>query len=105
MHSVAGPDWIAWVRGLAMEDGIFMGISGGYTFAMAMKLAEDAAEGSVMLVMLPDTGERYLSTPLFDGIAEQHTTPRSLFCQEYRHMAKRIVVARRRTLATVIRLA
>lgn len=81
MHSVAGPDWIAWSRRLAMEDGIFMGISGGYTFAMAMKLAEDALEGSVMLVMLPDTGERYLSTPLFDRIAEQRTKPRSFFAK------------------------
>ena len=67
---VAGPDGIAWSRRLAAEEGIFTGISGGSTFAVAMKLAETAPDGSVMLVMLPDTGERYLSTPLFEGIPE-----------------------------------
>ncbi|MEO1308175.1 MAG: pyridoxal-phosphate dependent enzyme [Pseudomonadota bacterium] len=70
---VAGPDGIAWSRRLAAEEGIFTGISGGSTFAIAMKLAETAPDGSVMLVMLPDTGERYLSTPLFEGIAEDMT--------------------------------
>lgn len=67
---VAGPDGIAWSRRLAAEEGIFTGISGGSTFATAMKVAETAPEGSVLLVMLPDTGERYLSTPLFDGIPQ-----------------------------------
>ncbi|MEL7280707.1 MAG: pyridoxal-phosphate dependent enzyme [Pseudomonadota bacterium] len=67
---VAGADGIAWSRRLAAEEGIFTGISGGSTFAIAMQLAESAPDGSVMLVMLPDTGERYLSTPLFDGIPE-----------------------------------
>lgn len=67
---VAGADGIAWSRRLAAEEGIFTGISGGSTFAVAMKLAETAPAGSSMLVMLPDTGERYLSTPLFEGIAE-----------------------------------
>ncbi|MEM9249992.1 MAG: pyridoxal-phosphate dependent enzyme [Pseudomonadota bacterium] len=70
---VAGADGIAWSRRLAAEEGIFTGISGGSTFAVAMALAETAPAGSVMLVMLPDTGERYLSTPLFDGIAEDMT--------------------------------
>jgi cysteine synthase A len=70
---VTGPDGIAWSRRLAAEEGIFTGISGGSTFAVAMKLAETAPKGSVMLVMLPDTGERYLSTPLFEGIAEEMT--------------------------------
>ena len=70
---VAGADGIAWSRRLAAEEGIFTGISGGSTFAIAMKLAETAPEGSVMLVMLPDTGERYLSTPLFEGVAEGMT--------------------------------
>ena len=46
-----------------------VGISAGATFATAMKVAETAPEGSVILAMLPDTGERYLSTPLFDDIA------------------------------------
>ncbi len=65
---VAGPEGIEWSRKLARQEGIFTGISGGATFAVAMKVAETAPEGSVILCMLPDTGERYLSTPLFDGI-------------------------------------
>jgi len=67
---VAGPDAIRWSRELARKEGIFTGISGGATFATAVKVAEKAAAGSVILVMLPDTGERYLSTPLFEGIVE-----------------------------------
>ena len=67
---VKGADGIAWSRRLAAEEGIFTGISGGSTFAVSMALAEKAPEGSVILCMLPDTGERYLSTPLFEGIAE-----------------------------------
>ncbi|MGD8324057.1 MAG: cysteine synthase A [Gammaproteobacteria bacterium] len=57
-------------RRLAAEEGIFVGISAGATLAAAMKAAEKAAEGSVLLAMLPDTGERYLGTYLFDDIAE-----------------------------------
>jgi cysteine synthase A len=57
-------------RSLARSEGIFCGISSGGTFAAAAKLAAEAPEGSVILAMLPDTGERYLSTPLFEGIAE-----------------------------------
>lgn len=70
---VAGPDGIGWARRLAAEEGIFTGISGGSTFAVAMKVAETAPEGAVILAMLPDTGERYLSTPLFEGVAEAMT--------------------------------
>ncbi|MDZ7748671.1 MAG: hypothetical protein U5K43_07380 [Halofilum sp. (in: g-proteobacteria)] len=55
-------------RRLARQEGIFTGISGGATFAAAVKVAEQAPAGSVLLAMLPDTGERYLSTPLFEGI-------------------------------------
>ncbi|MGR3290557.1 MAG: PLP-dependent cysteine synthase family protein [Paracoccaceae bacterium] len=65
---VAGVEGIEWSKKLARQEGIFTGISGGATFAVAMKVAEDAPEGSVILCMLPDTGERYLSTPMFDGI-------------------------------------
>ncbi len=68
---VAGPEGIAWSRRLAAEEGIFVGISAGATLAVAMKVAETAPDGSVILAMLPDTGERYLSTPLFDGIPEE----------------------------------
>jgi cysteine synthase len=57
-------------RNLASREGIFCGISSGATFAAALKVAADAAQGAVILAMLPDTGERYLSTILFEGIAE-----------------------------------
>jgi cysteine synthase A len=70
---VAAPDGIAWARKLAQREGILTGISGGSTFAVAMKVAEQADPGSVILCMLPDTGERYMSTPLFDGIPEEMT--------------------------------
>ena len=65
---VAGPEGIEWSRRLAQDEGIFTGVSGGATFAVAMQVAERAPSGSVLLAMLPDTGERYLSTPLFEGI-------------------------------------
>ncbi len=57
-------------RALARQEGIFCGISSGGTFAAALKVANEAPAGSVILAMLPDTGERYLSTLLFEGIAE-----------------------------------
>jgi len=70
---VPGPVGIEWSRKLAQKEGIFTGISGGSTFAVAMQVAEKAAPDSVILCMLPDTGERYLSSPLFEGIAEGMT--------------------------------
>ena len=57
-------------RELAMREGIFCGVSSGGTFAAARKVAEQSPEGTVLLAMLPDTGERYLSTFLFEGIEE-----------------------------------
>ena len=57
-------------RALAKSEGVFCGISSGGTFAAARKVAEEAPAGSVILAMLPDTGERYMSTVLFEGIAE-----------------------------------
>ena len=57
----------------AANQGIFVGISSGATFGVAMKIAAKAQPGSVILAMLPDTGERYLTTPLFEGIAEDMT--------------------------------
>jgi cysteine synthase len=57
-------------RDLSMKEGIFCGISSGATFAAAKKVAAKAPKGSVILAMLPDTGERYLSTILFEGINE-----------------------------------
>jgi cysteine synthase A len=68
--SIPGPLGIEWSRKLAAKEGIFTGISGGATFAAAMQIAEKAPAGSVLLCMLPDTGERYLSSPLFEGIPE-----------------------------------
>jgi len=57
-------------RTLAAKEGIFAGISSGATLAAGLTIAEKAGSGSVIVCMLPDTGERYLSTPLFDGIDE-----------------------------------
>ena len=57
-------------RELAAKEGIFTGISAGATLATALDVARDAPKGSVILAMLPDTGERYLSTPLFEGVEE-----------------------------------
>jgi cysteine synthase A len=68
---VAGADGVAWAKKLAQSEGILTGISGGASFAVAMGIAEAAAPGSVILAMLPDTGERYLSTPLFADIPEE----------------------------------
>jgi len=59
-----------WSRQLARQEGIFCGISAGGTFAAAMKLAESIPADSHVLVMLPDTGERYLSTPLWADLKE-----------------------------------
>ncbi|RIA55040.1 cysteine synthase A [Dichotomicrobium thermohalophilum] len=66
LRPVSGDDGVHWARQLAAKEGILTGVSGGATFAVAMEIARGAPEGSVILVMLPDTGERYLSTPLFE---------------------------------------
>jgi len=57
-------------RRLAQEEGLFVGISAGGTVAAALRVAEKAPKGSVILAMLPDTGERYLSTFLFEGVPD-----------------------------------
>jgi cysteine synthase len=57
-------------RRLAAEEGVFVGISAGATLAAALRVAEKAEQGSVILAMLPDTGERYLSTFLFEGVSD-----------------------------------
>jgi len=67
---VSDDEAIATARALATEEGIFCGISSGGTFAAALKVAARAEAGSSILAMLPDTGERYLSTPLFEGVKE-----------------------------------
>ena len=66
--AIADETAIACARDLAHREGIFCGISAGGTFAGALAVAEKAAPGSVLLAMLPDTGERYLSTVLFEGV-------------------------------------
>ena len=70
---VSGADGMKWSRELARQEGIFTGVSGGSTFAVAMQLAERAEQGATLLCMLPDTGERYLSAPLFEDVPEGMT--------------------------------
>jgi len=70
---IAGADGITWAKKLAAQEGIMTGVSGGSTFAVAMQIAEKAEKGTVILCMLPDTSERYLSSPLFEDIAEDMT--------------------------------
>lgn len=85
---VAGVDALQCARDLAAKEGIFCGTSAGATFAAALKVAETAPDGSRILAMLPDTGERYLSTALFDNVVAEMseeemeiaaTTPRFRF--------------------------
>lgn len=66
LEAVSGEEGAEAARQLARREGIMTGISGGATFAVAIRIAKAAPAGSVMLCMLPDTGERYLSTPLFE---------------------------------------
>ncbi len=68
--TVTDDEAIETAKRLAIEEGIFCGISSGGTFAAALKVAANAKPGSAILAMLPDTGERYLSTPLFEGVKE-----------------------------------
>ena len=70
LHTVSDTRAIDVARQLAAGEGIFTGISGGATLATALQIASRAEPGSVILSMLPDTGERYLSTPLFEGVNE-----------------------------------
>ena len=70
LHTVSDTRAIDVARRLAAGEGIFTGISGGATLATALQIASGAEPGSVILAMLPDTGERYLSTPLFEGVNE-----------------------------------
>jgi cysteine synthase A len=66
--TVQAPDAMKWSRALAQQEGIFVGITAGATFAGALEVCKNAARNSTVLCMLPDTGERYLSTPLFADI-------------------------------------
>jgi cysteine synthase len=66
--TITGADAMHWSKQLAQKEGIFVGITAGGTFAGALQVCKDAAKGATVLCMLPDTGERYLSTPLFADI-------------------------------------
>ncbi len=81
---ISNADAMSWAKQLAQKEGIFVGITAGGTFAAAIEVCKTAPKGSTILCMLPDTGERYLSTPLFAGIeadmneeelAISHSTP------------------------------
>ncbi len=71
--TIAGPDALQCSRDLAAKEGIFVGITAGATFAGALKVAASAPPGANILCMLPDTGERYLSTPLFADVPIEMT--------------------------------
>jgi cysteine synthase A len=71
--SVTGAEAMACSRDLAAREGVFVGITSGATFAAALKVAAGAKPGANILCMLPDTGERYLSTPLFGDIPADMT--------------------------------
>ena len=71
--TVSGPEAMQWSRQLARREGIFVGTSAGATFAAAIQVCKDASKGSTVLCMLPDTGERYLTTPLFADIPVEMT--------------------------------
>ncbi len=77
---ITGADAMHWSRELATKEGIFVGITSGATFAGALEIAKDAATGANILCMLPDTGERYLSTPLFaDVSADMNDEEKAIF--------------------------
>jgi cysteine synthase A len=71
--TIPGADAMNWSKQLAQKEGIFVGITSGATFAGALKVAAEAPAGSTILCMLPDTGERYLSTPLFAEVPADMT--------------------------------
>ncbi len=70
---IDGNDALRCAKELALKEGIFVGISAGATFSGALRVAQAAPQGANILCMLPDTGERYLSTPLFEGVAVEMT--------------------------------
>ena len=70
---IPGPDALKCSKELAQKEGIFVGITSGATFAGALKVCAEAPKGANVLCMLPDTGERYLSTPLFADIPADMT--------------------------------
>ena len=78
--AVSGPDAMRASKELATKEGIFVGISSGATFTAALEVAKEAEKGSTILCMLPDTGERYLSTPLFaDTLPDMNDSERAIY--------------------------
>jgi len=73
LFPIAGPEAMRCSKDLAAKEGIFVGITSGATFAGALKIAAEAPKGANILAMLPDTGERYLSTPLFADVPADMT--------------------------------
>ncbi|HVJ13539.1 MAG TPA: pyridoxal-phosphate dependent enzyme, partial [Burkholderiales bacterium] len=71
--TITGPEAMKCSKDLAQKEGVFVGITSGGTFAAALKVCAEAPKGSTVLCMLPDTGERYLSTPLFADIPADMT--------------------------------
>ena len=69
IFAISGSDAIRCSKDLATREGIFVGITSGTTFAGALKVAAETEQGANILCMLPDTGERYLSTPLFADVS------------------------------------
>jgi cysteine synthase A len=70
---IPGAEGIRWSGELAQKEGIFVGITAGATFAGALRVCAEAPKGANVLCMLPDTGERYLSTPLFANVPADMT--------------------------------
>src|SRR3954469_2854077 len=77
IFTIAGPDAMKCSKDLAKKEGIFVGITAGATLAGALQVAADAPKGANILAMLPDTGERYLSTPLFANVPADMTEEES----------------------------
>jgi cysteine synthase A len=71
--TIPNADAVHWSKQLAQNEGIFVGITSGATFAGAIRICKEAPKGATVLCMLPDTGERYLSTPLFADVAADMT--------------------------------
>ncbi|MGA8649298.1 MAG: PLP-dependent cysteine synthase family protein [Xanthobacteraceae bacterium] len=71
--TISGADAMHWSKQLARKEGIFVGITAGGTFAGALEVCSNAPKGTTVLCMLPDTGERYLSTPLFADVPVEMT--------------------------------
>ena len=85
--TVAAPEAMQWSKQLAQKEGIFVGVSAGGTFGAAIKVAADAPNGATILAMLPDTGERYLSTPLFADIPADMTEEEQAIARELAALA------------------